>query len=104
MSYKSVQRTRWLAEKTTLEARLTTLNTTLDNMASSEVKKYAYDSAEGRQAVTRRDFDEIQKQIDNTDARLTWVCQKLAGLGVVVTRLRRKKHHDHHIHHGGHHS
>lgn len=100
MSYQSAKKARLLAKKTKLESQISTLETTLDGLLATEVEEYRFDDGEGSQRVKRRKFEEVQKQLDNLEARLEAVCRELAGLGLVNIRLRRKRY-DNTINTGG---
>jgi uncharacterized coiled-coil protein SlyX len=100
MSYQSARKSRLQARKTSLESQIATLENTLDGLLSSEVEEYRFDDGEGAQRVKRRKFKEVQDQLDSLESRLDAVCRELAGLGLVVSRLRRKRYHGH-TYHGG---
>ena len=94
MSYQSEKRARLIARKATLEAQLTIAEATLTALLGTENKEYQFDDGEGSQRVKRRQMKEVRDTIENLEASLDSLCQKLAGRGLVATRLRRKKYND----------
>lgn len=93
-SYQLKRRTRLLAQKARLEAALAILDASyLSAVANIEVETYKFDSGEGYQQTTRRSPEDIQKQIDNIEAKLSHVINELAGVGIVNVQLRRNRGH-----------
>lgn len=91
MSYQSDKRTRLLARKATLEAQITAAEATLTALLGTENKEWQFDDGEGSQRVKRRQIKELRDAIENLEASLDSLCQKLAGRGLMAARLRRKK-------------
>lgn len=55
----------------------------------SKLKQYAFESADGKQAATRRDLDELEKQISKLEAKIDAIDVRLNGGGIVGIEVSR---------------
>jgi len=71
-------------------ASLAILEATYDELISSGVLSYRFDSTEGEQQTKRRELSEVKKQMDNLVAEIESIERKLSGSGLVMLGLRRR--------------
>lgn len=90
MSYISTRRASLIRQRDKIIAALDVLYDQLTDATTSSVKSYKFDSGDGSQSTVRRDFSEIQNQIDKLEATLARIQGELSGVGILSLRLRRK--------------
>lgn len=90
MSFVSDRRASLIRQRDKIIAALTVLYDQLTDASISSVKSYKFDSGDGSQSAVRRDFSEIQTQIEKLEATLARIQGELAGVGILSLKLRRK--------------
>ena len=91
----SEKRSRLLTDKATYTAIVAALSTTIIELAKTENKSWEYESAEGRQKVSRHDVPRLAAELDTARIQLQHICDQLDGMGITRSRLSR------HINSGG---
>lgn len=86
----SAQRTALLAKKAKLEARLDDAYDALEAALQTANKSYKLDTAEGMQAVVKRDYKEIFDLIDVLEAHIDHIDRRLNGKLNMNLNVRRK--------------
>lgn len=78
------------AERDTLIAQLTVLNTAITSaMTTGHIQSYSLDTGEGKQTTKYRSIDEMFKARDLIQSQIDTINRKLRGTGLVNINLRR---------------
>jgi len=90
MGYILTRKARLQTQLTRVQSQLQNLYDSFLDVSTDGIKSYTFDSGEGSQKTTRRDFSEIQNQIDLLEAKERYLINELNNMGLVSIRLRRK--------------